>query len=336
MENNRRLKRKQRIRRRRITLIVALVVILGIGFGAYEIFSHKDNTVKATADEGQASKGNSEAKAQEEEKPSPNEIMPGQNIIYSADSYAVPANKVFDMLTSSKPVNNEKEVFLTFDDGPSENTEAILKILKDEDVHATFFVLGSQLKASEENRQLLKDEIESGNAIANHTMSHDYHKLYPGNSVNVERFMKEINENNELMKSILGNNFNTTVIRMPGGYMSRRYYRDPNLKALDEAFAKDNIVSIDWDAETGDATGRHYTVEQYVENSAKNINTLNHVILLMHDAAAKKETVQALPAIIKFYKEHGYAFKVIKNTPVGENNSSDATNSSQNTDNKTK
>ncbi|MDU7069237.1 MAG: polysaccharide deacetylase, partial [Clostridium perfringens] len=59
-------------------------------------------------------------------------------------------------------------------------------------------------------------------------------------------------------------------------------------------------------------------------------------ILLMHDAAAKKETVQALPAIIKFYKEHGYAFKVIKNTPVGENNSSDATNSSQNTDNKTK
>ena len=56
----------------------------------------------------------------------------------------------------------------------------------------------------------------------------------------------------------------------------------------------------------------------------------------MHDAAAKKETVQALPAIIKFYKEHGYAFKVIKNTPVGENNSSDTTNSSQNTDNKTK
>ncbi len=107
MENNRRLKRKQRMRRRRTTLIVALVVILGIGFGAYEIFSHKDNTVKATANEGQASKGNSEAKAQEEEKPSPNEIMPGQNIIYSADSYAVPANQVFDMLTSSISVNNE-------------------------------------------------------------------------------------------------------------------------------------------------------------------------------------------------------------------------------------
>ncbi len=81
---------------------------------------------------------------------------------------------------------------------------------------------------------------------------------------------------------------------MPGGYMSRRYYRDPNLKALDEAFAKDNIVSIDWDAETGDATGRHYTVEQYVENSAKNINTLNHVILLMHDAAAKKRNCTSI------------------------------------------
>ena len=83
--------------------------------------------------------------------------------------------------------------------------------------------------------------------------------------------MSELNETNEIMKSVLGKNFNARVIRMPGGYMSRRYYRDPNLKALDEAFAKDNIVSIDWDAETGDATGRHYTVEQYVENSANKV-----------------------------------------------------------------
>lgn len=336
MENNRRLKRKQRMRRRRITLIVALVVILGIGFGAYEIFSHKDNTVKATADEGQASKGNSEAKAQEEEKPSPNEIMPGQNIIYSADSYAVPANKVFDMLTSSKSVNNEKEVFLTFDDGPSENTESILKILKDEDVHATFFVLGSQLKSSEENRQLLKDEIESGNAIANHTMSHDYHKLYPGNSVNVERFMKEINENNELMKSILGNNFNTTVIRMPGGYMSRRYYRDPHLKALNEAFKEQGMYSIDWDAETGDAESNTYSVEHLVNRAKAYMKTEKHMILLMHDAAAKKSTVKALPTIIELLKENGYQFKVIKNAPVdnGNSNSQDNTNSQNNSENK--
>ena len=315
--------------KRRIAVAVAgIVVIAGVGFGIKSLVSNKANK------EALASAKEEETK-KEEEKPKPTDIMPNGNIIYAADSYAVSADEVEKML-EGKASNNDKEIFLTFDDGPSENTREILKILKEEDVHATFFDIGSALKDNKENQELLKQEIDQGNAVAGHSFSHDYKTLYPGNSVDVNKFMSELNETNEIMKSVLGKNFNARVIRMPGGYMSRRYYRDPNLKALDEAFAKDNIVSIDWDAETGDATGRHYTVEQYVQNSAKNINNLNHVILLMHDAAAKKETVQALPAIIKFYKEHGYAFKVIKNTPVGENNSSDATNSSQNTDNKTK
>ena len=306
--------------KRRIAVAVAgIVVIAGVGFGIKSLVSNKANK------EALASAKEEETK-KEEEKPKPTDIMPNGNIIYAADSYAVSADEVEKML-QGKSTNTDKEIFLTFDDGPSENTREILKILKEEDVHATFFDIGSALKDNKENQ---------GNAVAGHSFSHNYKILYPGNSVDVNKFMSELNETNEIMKSVLGKNFNARVIRMPGGYMSRRYYRDPNLKALDEAFAKDNIVSIDWDAETGDATGRHYTVEQYVQNSAKNINNLNHVILLMHDAAAKKETVQALPAIIKFYKEHGYAFKVIKNTPVGENNSSDATNSSQNTDNKTK
>lgn len=315
--------------KRRIAFVVAgIVVIAGVGFGIKALVSNKANK------EALASAKEEETK-KEEEKPKPTDIMPNGNIIYAADSYAISADEVEKML-EGKASNNDKEIFLTFDDGPSENTREILKILKEEDVHATFFDIGSALKDNKENQELLKQEIDQGNAVAGHSFSHDYKTLYPGNSVDVNKFMSELNETNEIMQSVLGKNFNARVIRMPGGYMSRRYYRDPNLKALDEAFAKDNIVSIDWDAETGDATGRHYTVEQYVENSAKNINTLNHIILLMHDAAAKKETVQALPAIIKFYKEHGYAFKVIKNTPVGENNSSDATNSSQNTDNKTK
>ena len=314
--------------KRRIAVAVAgIVVIAGVGFGIKSLVSNKANKeVLASAKKEEPKK---------EEKPKPTDIMPNGNIIYAADSYAVSADEVEKML-QGKSTNTDKEIFLTFDDGPSENTREILKILKEEDVHATFFDIGYALKDNKENQELLKQEIDQGNAVAGHSFSHNYKTLYPGNSVDVNKFMSELNETNEIMKSVLGKNFNARVIRMPGGYMSRRYYRDPNLKALDEAFAKDNIVSIDWDAETGDATGRHYTVEQYVENSAKNINTLNHVILLMHDAAAKKETVQALPAIIKFYKEHGYAFKVIKNTPVGDNNSSDSTNNSQNSDNKTK
>lgn len=309
-------KDKKYLKRRIVAGVIVIAVVAGVGIGVKAMLSNKSSK------EALASTKTEEPK--KEEKPKPTDIMPNGNIIYAADSYAVSADEVEKAL-QGKATNTDKEIFLTFDDGPSENTREILKILKDEDVHATFFDIGSALKDNKENQALLKEEIDNGNAVAGHSFSHDYKTLYPGNSVDVNKFMNELNETNDIMKSVLGDNFNARVIRMPGGYMSRRYYRDPNLKALDEAFAKDHIVSIDWDAETGDATGKHYTVEQYVQNSAKNLNSLNHVILLMHDAAAKKETVQALPSIIKFYKEHGYAFKVIKNSPI-DNSTSDNNN----------
>ena len=307
------LKNNKYLKRRIVALAILILVILALGFGVKTLFKSREEKKALALEEREKEK-------REQEKPKETDIVPNGNIIYGAESYAVSADKVEKML-EGKAEDNNKEIFLTFDDGPSENTREILKILKEENVHATFFDIGSALKDNKENQELLKQEIEEGNAVAGHSFSHDYKTLYPGNSVNVSKFMDELDETNNIMRSVLGNNFNARVIRMPGGYMSRRYYRDPNLKALDEAFKKNNIVSIDWDAETGDATGKHYTVEQYVENSAKNINTLNHVILLMHDAAAKKETVQALPAIIKFYKEHGYEFKVIKNTEVKETSS---------------
>lgn len=305
-------KDKKYMKRRIAAIALAVVVLGGVGFGIKALVS-KTNT---KAVESKAAKKN----IKKQEKPKPTDIMPNQNIIYAADSYAVSADQV-ELMLEGKSKNTEKEIFLTFDDGPSENTRKILKILQDEGVHATFFDIGSALKDNKENQQLLREEIEQGNAIANHSFSHDYKKLYPGNSVDVQAFMNELNDTDKIMKSVLGENFNARVVRMPGGYMSRRYYRDPNLKALDEAFAKNNIVSLDWDAETGDATGRHYTVEQYVQNASKNLKNLTHVVLLMHDAAAKKETVTALPAIIKFFKEQGYAFKVIKNSPVSNTNS---------------
>lgn len=308
-------RRKTYMKRITIAVAIAVIVIGGIGFWVKVIDSNKgkENLTKVQAKK--ETKGKTPTSLKKVEKPKPTDIMKNGNIIYAADSYAVSADQVALML-QGKSKDTHKEVFLTFDDGPSENTREILKILKDEGVHATFFDVGSALKDNKTNLELLKKEIDEGNAVADHSFSHDYRILYPGNSVDVNTFMNEIKESNEIMRSVLGNNFEARVVRMPGGYMSRRYYKDPHLKALDEAFAKNNIVSIDWDAETGDATGRHYSVEQYVRNSAKHLSSLNHVILLMHDAAAKKETVTALPAIIKFFKGKGYEFKVIKNSPI--------------------
>ena len=68
-----------------------------------------------------------------------------------------------------------KTVYLTFDDGPSQNTTKILEILKKNKINATFFVIG---KNAENRKELTKKIIAYGNEIGIHTQTHDYKKIY--------------------------------------------------------------------------------------------------------------------------------------------------------------
>ncbi|MGL5821853.1 MAG: polysaccharide deacetylase family protein, partial [Sarcina sp.] len=190
-------------------------------------------------------------------------------------------------------------------------TPQVLKILNQYGVHGTFFVLGSQLQSTT-NQNILKQEIMDGNAIGNHSYSHSYSNLYPGNSININAFMNEFNKTESIMQSVLGSNFNSKVLRMPGGQNSRQYYHDKNLPAFLSTLSKNGITSVDWNAANGDATGKTYTSQQLVQNAINQSKGKNHVVLLMHDV--KGNTVQALPQIIQYYKSQGYTFNVISNS----------------------
>ena len=268
-------------------------------------------------------------KEQEEQekviKPNPDDVMPGMNITYEADKYAVDAKDVQAMANDTYK-GEGKYVFLTFDDGPSNSTEKILNILKDKDVHGTFFVLGSSIEKDSKRQEYLKEELKSGNAIANHSYSHDFKKLYPGNKLKIDSFMDEFNKTNDIMQSILGGEFDCKVLRMPGGYGTRKYYKDPSLKEFDDTLQENGIINVDWNALDGDAEGKPYSTEEMLNYVKKTSKGKNHVVILMHDAAGKEKTVEILPQIIDYYKNEGYEFKVIKNTSKEENNSNKTEN----------
>ncbi|HAT4106233.1 polysaccharide deacetylase family protein [Clostridium perfringens] len=268
-------------------------------------------------------------KEQEEQekviKPNPDDVMPGMNITYEADKYAVDAKDVQAMANDTDK-GEGKYVFLTFDDGPSNSTEKILNILKDKDVHGTFFVLGSSIEKDSKRQEYLKEELKSGNAIANHSYSHDFKKLYPGNKLKIDSFMDEFNKTNDIMQSILGGEFDCKVLRMPGGYGTRKYYKDPSLKEFDDTLQENGIINVDWNALDGDAEGKPYSTEEMLNYVKKTSKGKNHVVILMHDAAGKEKTVEILPQIIDYYKNEGYDFKVIKNTSKEENNSNKTEN----------
>lgn len=274
-----------------------------------EIKDQKEsNEVKKVENtEASLEKGNDTSSTQENIVVAPTN---GSNMIDSAKSYAVNRFDVAKMLkgTYSGPLSDEKTVFLTFDDGPSKNTPKVLDILNKYGVHGTFFVLGGQVKSG---ANYIKRIYNEGNAIGNHSYTHDFATLYPKNKVNVSTYMNEYYKTENALKSVLGNNFNTKVVRMPGGENSRQYYKDPNLPALRNKFSNEGIASIDWNALNGDAEGKRYTVSQMVDYVKRSSAGQKHVVVLMHDAAAKGLTVEALPQVIEYFKAQGYNFKVI-------------------------
>ena len=201
-----------------------------------------------------------------------------------------------------------KVVYLTFDDGPSETvTPQILDELKAQGVHATFFVLGKAVDSSDENKALIKRAVSEGNAIGIHSYSHNYNYLYPNKVVNVDNFKEEVDKTNKSLRNVLGENYSTKAIRLPGGHMTWK-----GTEALDNYFEQEGYSYIDWNALSKDAEGSEKNAEQLVQQVIETTGSKQKVVLLMHDTYGKEETAKSLPDIIRYFKENGYEFRVIK------------------------
>ena len=227
--------------------------------------------------------------------------------------YDYDAEKVSRILKNIEQSDGKKIAFLTFDDGPSTTvTPEILDILKSNDVKATFFLVGTNIEANEYSKDLVRRILQDGHAIGNHTYTHNYRNIYPDNQVDPAKYMEEIRETDNTISNIIGEEFKTRITRMPGGYMSRKFYKDPNLSYFNEVLKGNNMYSIDWNAYDGDAEGGWKNAEQLLQEVKKTVGNKEKVILLMHDTYGKEETARALPEIIKYLRDCGYEFKIIK------------------------
>ena len=254
-----------------------------------------------------------EAEENTYKEPSENEIIKGKNHTYKAEKNAVSPNEVRKMLDGKYEgeLKDKKVVFLTFDDGPSIQTEKVLNILEEKGVQGTFFILGENIKKSEKNKDVIKKIVESGNSLGNHTYTHDFKKLYPGGNIDLDAFMKEYKDTENELKEILGDNFKNNLVRFPGGENTRIYKKDKNLAETLKVFDEEGISSIDWNALNGDAEGRSYSNDEMINYVKRSSADKNHVVILMHDSAPKEKTVQILPEVIDYYKSQGYEFKII-------------------------
>ena len=197
--------------------------------------------------------------------------------------------------------NKDKVVYLTFDDGPSNQTERILEILEKYNAKATFFVTGQNANY----RYLIKKAYEDGHTIALHTYSHKYSKVY----ASVDAYFDDLNKVGEVVKEQIG--FVPHYIRFPGGSSNlvSAKYSQGIMSTLTQEVQNRGYQFYDWNADTTDASGNNVSVGKLIACGTS--SCANNIMILAHDTAAKATTADALPAIIEHYQSLGYTFKGI-------------------------
>lgn len=196
-------------------------------------------------------------------------------------------------------VANSKVAYLTFDDGPNYNTEKILDILKENDIKATFFLVGSMV---ENNPGIVKRIQDEGHILANHTYSHKY--AYKTQ----EEFLEEVEKTDELISKALGKEFKSYFVRVPGGSMGK--------KIAQEAIRENGYKSINWTGMFGDDEKGGKVDTKYIINRVKETTGDDqYEVVLAH--GTKSVTVAALQDIIDNLKADGYIFEpLMEDSPV--------------------
>ncbi|MDD4850824.1 MAG: polysaccharide deacetylase [Gemmiger sp.] len=197
---------------------------------------------------------------------------------------------------------------LTFDDGPSSNTQAILDILKEADVPATFFVTAQE--ANLPYYPLLKTAVAEGHQIAMHSASHKYSQIYADPSA-FWLDIKALRTALEPYLPVAGIHW----LRFPGGStntVSHRYGGRNIMKTLIAQTEEKGYEWIDWNVCGEDATASHPDADRILKNIQRDSNGRDVCVVLLHDTKATGQTVKALPAIIAWYKENGYNFCTVE------------------------
>ena len=194
-----------------------------------------------------------------------------------------------------------KRVFLTFDDGPSKTTTIpILDILKQENVKATFFVLGSRVDLYP---NIVKRQYDEGHFIASHGYSHIYEQIYASPQSVLEEYNKSLTS---IRNAIQAPEYNPHLFRFPGGYTGGKYAQIKEQAAL--LLEQNAVLHVDWNALTDDSAGAD-TTEEFIAELEKEVPKYNSVVVLMHDIATKKSTADALPTIIQYFRDRGFEFE---------------------------
>ena len=200
---------------------------------------------------------------------------------------------VYNNTSFSHAEEKKNTIYLTFDDGPSDRvTPKILDILAEENVKATFFIIGRQAVT---RKNIVEREFKEGHTVAVHSYSHEYGKIY----ASPQALIEDIDKCNKVIKDITGEY--SSLYRFPGGSFT---LSDETISAV----TAHGLRYVDWNASTCDAEIIDATCEQVFNSAITTAACPENIVLLSHDSTTKLSTAGALKDIIRYYKDRDYEF----------------------------
>ncbi len=189
-------------------------------------------------------------------------------------------------------------VFLTFDDGPTDSTTPrVLDILRQKRVHATFFVIGRQIRGRED---ILRRTAAEGHTVGIHSHTHVYREIYASPAA----LLADIGRCRAAIRAVLPH-FAGRLYRFPGG----AYGLDGALVA---AVKEAGYLPCGWNASAGDAEPPPKSADELLQNALATAAGKERAVLLLHDGVHYEQTVRCLPALIDEFRARGYRFGVLQ------------------------
>lgn len=235
-----------------------------------------------------------------------NDVDTPDNVAYSDDT-----NVSNDGVSSDDNKDDDettqtvKRAYLTFDDGPSKYTDEILDILAENNVKATFFVIGKDETYYDKYRRI----VEEGHTLALHSYSHKYDDIYSS----VDNFARDIEELCNLLYDVTG--VECIYYRFPGG--SSNTVSSVSMSKLIDYVNAQGLVYFDWNVLNGDSISKELTAQELVDNVMEDVVKYDDAVILMHDLEDRHTTVDSLQQLIDELQEAGYEILPIdENTPL--------------------
>lgn len=183
---------------------------------------------------------------------------------------------------------DKTNVYLTFDDGPSDNTDSILDTLSRYNVKATFFLVAKEDQASKDK---IKRIVNEGHSVGVHSYSHKYSDIYSS----LDAFKNDVSSMVNYLEPIIG--YKPKLYRFPGG--SSNKVTNVDIQDCISYVNSQGMKYYDWNVSSGDAVSNAYTADELVENVMKDVLKYKTSVVLLHDANAKGTTAEALPRLIE-------------------------------------